>query len=92
MRVITLNSNKKIISVKNVGDAYILETNDIETDLGEIGQIQQEDGSFIDDTTPLPPQPPSEIEVLQAKFDSLSDDMDEMYAQILRSQGVDINV
>lgn len=53
MRIITLDSNKKIISVKNVGDSYILETNDIQSDLGEIGQIQQPDGSFIDDPTPI---------------------------------------
>jgi len=55
MRVITLDVNKKVISIKTVKDNYILEINDIETDLGEIGQIQQLDGSFIDDTTPIIP-------------------------------------
>ncbi len=54
MRVITLDSNKIVISVKTVGDSYVLETNDIATDLGELGQIQQADGSFI---TPPPPIP-----------------------------------
>lgn len=57
MRVITLDINKKVISVKTVGDAYVLQPNDIVTDLGDIGMIQQLDGSFIDDTTPIVPQP-----------------------------------
>jgi len=54
MKVITLDSNKKIISVKNVGDAYVLGIGDLVSDLGEMGQIQQVDGSFI---TPMPPAP-----------------------------------
>ena len=54
MRVITFDTNKKVISVKNVGDAYVLQPNDIVTDLGEMGQIQQVDGSFV---TPAPPTP-----------------------------------
>lgn len=58
MRAITLDANKKVISVKTVGDTYVLETNDIETELGEIGQIQQSDGSFIDDPTPIIPSIP----------------------------------
>jgi hypothetical protein len=55
MRVITLDVNKKIISVKTVLDGYILQANDIETGLGEMGQIQQLDGSFINDTTLIIP-------------------------------------
>lgn len=55
MRIITLDINKKIIGVAEVGDAYILNVNDIATDLGEMGQIQQTDGSFIDDITPIVP-------------------------------------
>jgi hypothetical protein len=66
MRVITLDANKKVISVKTVGDSYILQLNDIITDLGDIGMIQQLDGSFIIDTTPIPPQPPSDLELLKA--------------------------
>jgi len=46
LRVITLDLNKKVISVKNVLDNYVLQINEIETDLGELGQIQQSDGSF----------------------------------------------
>lgn len=55
MRVITLDTNKKVISVKTVGDAYVLQPNDIATELGEIGQIQQLDGSFINDPTSIIP-------------------------------------
>ena len=55
MRVITLDTNKKVIEVKDVGETYKLETNDIASELGEMGQIQQADGSFLDDTTPIIP-------------------------------------
>lgn len=51
MRVITLDTNKKVTEVKYVGDNYVLQAGEIETDLGEMGQIKQEDGSFI---TPIP--------------------------------------
>jgi hypothetical protein len=58
MRVITLDTNKKVISVKNLGDSYVLQLNDIATELGETGQIQQLDGSFITPVvTPAIPQP-----------------------------------
>jgi len=67
MRVITLDTNKKVIGVKTVGDAYVLQSNDIATELGEMGQIQQLDGSFIDDTTPIPPPGPTIEEKLAAQ-------------------------
>jgi hypothetical protein len=51
MRVIRLDSNKTVTSTKTVNDDYVLETNDMVSDLGEIGQVQQADGSFI---TPTP--------------------------------------
>lgn len=55
MRVITLDINKAVISIKNVGDNYVLKENDIVSNIGEVGQIMQEDGTFI---TPQPvPQP-----------------------------------
>jgi hypothetical protein len=85
MRVITLDTAKKVISVKTVGDAYVLQLNDIMTDLGDMGMIQQLDGSFIIDTTPIPPQPPNKIDLLQDNFDI-------MYAQILMLQGVTVSV
>ena len=55
MRVITLDINKKVISYTQTNENYILGINDIVSDIGEIGQIQQLDGSFIDDTTPIVP-------------------------------------
>ena len=93
MRIVTLNTNKKVMSIKNVGENYILETNDIVTELGELGQIQQLDGSFIDDTTPLPPQPPTEIEILKDQLkdsqqntlllnDTISSFVDYMFSSI----------
>jgi len=57
MRVITLDINKTVISVKNVGDNYALEVNDIVADTGELGQIMQPDGTFIT-PEPIPVIPP----------------------------------
>lgn len=56
MRVITLNSDQKIIGVKNVLDNYTLQDNEMISDFGELGQIRQADGTFADDTTPQPIQ------------------------------------
>jgi len=61
MRVITLDSNKKIISVKNVDEDYVLESNDIISEIGDIGQVQQEDGTFIT-PEPTPTQPQTTLE------------------------------
>jgi hypothetical protein len=55
MRIVTLDENKKIIGIKDVGELYTMQSNDVNTLLGLYGQIQQEDGSFIDDTTPVIP-------------------------------------
>lgn len=51
MRVITLDTNKKVIGTKTVGENYILQTNDLVSNIGEVGQVRQIDGSFI---TPTP--------------------------------------
>lgn len=73
MRVITLDINKIIISVKNVGNNYMLQENEIETNLGETGQIQQEDGTFI---TPPPvevtPQPTLEDKIAELNDNQLT--------------------
>ncbi|WML35335.1 hypothetical protein [Clostridium sp. OS1-26] len=50
-RILTLDDNKKVISLKFVGDDYVLQPNDLETNEGDIGQIMQEDGTLI-----APPQ------------------------------------
>jgi hypothetical protein len=82
MRVITLATNKTIISVKNVGDNYILESNDIVSEIGDIGQIQKDDGSFI---TPAPtPQPtPITLEELQNNQLTLMDAFATLYEGLL---------
>lgn len=54
MRVIGLDSNKTVVEVKNVLDNYLLQNNELISDIGEIGQVQQPDGGFI---TPIPPMP-----------------------------------
>ena len=51
-RFITLDINKKIIGTRN---GVLIVEGEIQSDLGEIGQIQQLNGSFIDDTTPIIP-------------------------------------
>lgn len=76
MRVITLDINKIVTGVKDVGDNYIMKDNDIVSDIGEMGQIQQADGSFITPTpTPIPPQPnePTNAEIAQMISDLQAD-------------------
>jgi len=58
MRIIALNENNRIMEVKSVLVGYTLQNGEIESELGELGQIMQSDGSFVDDTTPIVPQPP----------------------------------
>lgn len=73
MRVITLDSNKAVTSFKTVNDDYLtyhtLQDNEIISDIGEIGQIQQLDGSFI---TPTPPVPTLQ-DVQNAKMQEILD-------------------
>lgn len=64
MRIITLNESKKIIGVKEVRDDYLLQENEIESSVGEIGQIMQQDGTFITpEPTPVDPQPTLEDKI-----------------------------
>ena len=51
-RFITLNTNKKVNGIR-CGETIV--EGETESELGEMGQILQEDGSFIDDTTPIKP-------------------------------------
>lgn len=71
MRVITLENNI-VIGIKNVGNDYLLQENELETDLGELGQVQQADGTFI---TPPPVEievkPTLEEQILQLQQDNL---------------------
>lgn len=68
MRVITLDSNKKVIGVKDVLEQYVIQTNDLVSELGEMGQTKQEDGSFISPT----PQPPTLDDVKNQKIAELT--------------------
>lgn len=71
MRVITLE-NKTIISVKNVSEGYTLQENELETELGELGQIMQEDGAFITPTlVEVTPQPTLEDKVNYLYYKSI---------------------
>ena len=56
MRVITLDISGKVVGVKDVGNGCKLGIGDIVTELGDMGQIQQVDGSFVNDPTPIIPQ------------------------------------
>jgi hypothetical protein len=47
MRVITLDSNSVITATKTVGDTYTLQTSEIESSIGNIGDIRQTDGTFV---------------------------------------------
>jgi hypothetical protein len=46
MRYIKLNENKKIYSIRYANEIV---DSEIESELGELGQIMLEDGTFIDD-------------------------------------------
>jgi hypothetical protein len=48
MRIITLDSNKTITSIKNVLDNYVLQENELVSELGELGQVQKTDGTFTE--------------------------------------------
>lgn len=73
MRVITLDLNKIVTSVKNVGENCVLETNDLVSDIGEVGQIQQSDGSFITPTpTPTASKPTLEQQVAKLQQDNIT--------------------
>lgn len=61
MRVLTFNDSNVVISIKNVTEGYQLQKNEIESELGELGQIKQEDGTFID-TEPPQAKPETTLE------------------------------
>lgn len=57
MRIITIDENNVVIEVKNVTDNYQLSKGEFNSEIGEIGQIFQPDGSFITpDPEPIEPQ------------------------------------
>lgn len=72
MRYIKLNEQNKVMSIR-FGESIV--DGEIQSDLGELGQIQQVDGIFVDDTTPVIPQPytPTNIEIAQMISDLQAD-------------------
>lgn len=56
MRYITLDTNNKVISVRN---GPSIAAGEIQSDTGELGQVRQPDGTF---TTPVPPTTPEPTE------------------------------
>lgn len=72
MRVIKLDTNKIIVGIKTVGDDYILRDNEIESEVGETGQILQADGSFITpEPAPIAPRISLDDKVNQLQQDNL---------------------
>ena len=82
-RFITLDTNKKVIGTRQGN--VIVEGED-QSELGEIGQTQQLDGSFIDDITPITP------EVIQPTNQEISDRLtnieDTQDLMLLKLEGV----
>lgn len=60
MRVIVLNNDKVVIEVKDVKKNHVLLNNEIHSEIGEMGQIMQEDGTFI---TPEPELIPVQVTI-----------------------------
>lgn len=52
MRFITLDENNRVIAIRN-GKAIV--DGEIQSHIGQLGQIRQEDGTFINDPTPIEP-------------------------------------
>lgn len=68
-RYIILDSNNKVIAIRT-GPSIV--EGEIQSYIGEIGQIMQADGTFIDDPTPPPtPQPTLEEQIAALKEDNL---------------------
>ncbi len=61
MRVIKIINNL-VVEVKTMLDSYQLQENEIQSDIGEVGQILQADGTFI---TPAPTPVSGSESVLQ---------------------------
>lgn len=65
MRFIRLDDENKVVSIRN-GKSIV--AGEIQSDIGEIGQIMQEDGTFIDTPIePIEPQATIEEQILAEK-------------------------
>ena len=71
MKFIKLDEQNKVI-VTRIGMEIV--EGEIESELGEIGQIRQLDGTFIEDTTVIPqPNIPTNAEIAQMISDLQAD-------------------
>lgn len=82
MRVITLDKNKVVISVKDVLNSYELQTDDIVSDLGEINQIMQSDGTFIT-PEPVAIEPSETVEQKLVRLESMNTMLNEDFAGLV---------
>jgi hypothetical protein len=67
MRVIT-TTDSTVTGVKWVNDGYILQDGEFETELGEIGQVKQDDGSFVDGEKVETEPEPTTAEIVMANY------------------------
>lgn len=75
MRFITLNENNKIVAERH-GPSIVV--GEIQSDIGELGQIMQPDGTFIDDV--IVPSEPQETQ-----FDRIENTLDIL---LLKQEGI----
>lgn len=74
MRVIKIDSNNKIVEVKEMLPHYKLQENEQMSEVGKLGQVKQPDGSFVDDTTVThQPHIPTNTEIAQMISDLQAD-------------------
>lgn len=76
-RYIKLDENNKITSIR-IGKTIV--DGEIESNIGELGQIKQLDGSFIDDATQQ-----ETIITIEEKIDTLQNTVDLL---LLRQEGI----
>ena len=71
MRFITLSSENKVLSIRN---GISIVEGEIQSDIGELGQILQPDGTFIDAIPPLEQARPSKLAQINGLYNqSLAD-------------------
>ena len=81
MRVIKVIDNV-VTETKQVLEGYVPQINEIQSDIGEIGQILQADGTFV---TPEPPEPPAPVPTIEERLSNIEDTQDLI---LLKIEGV----
>lgn len=81
MRFIILNENNKVVSIR-MGSSPV--GNEIESEKGDIGQVKQPDGTFIDDPTPQPEpeSEPSELDTIKERLEQAEANNTQLREQI----------